>query len=163
MSKISDPQPDNRYDLRILSSLRRIIREVELYSKKLSSQFSITGPQLVCLLAIGGHEKVTASTIAREIHLSPSTVVGVLDRLEDKSLIARSRDRADRRKIYISLTEKGRTLAQSAPSPLQDRLADSLSNLEETEKLTIAQSLAKMADLMEQVSSSECEREVHEE
>lgn len=152
MSNLSDQQPDNRYDLRILSSLRRIIREVELYSKKLSSQFSITGPQLVCLLAIGGHEKVTASAIAREIHLSPSTVVGVLDRLEDKCLIVRTRDRTDRRKIYISLTEKGRDLAQSAPSPLQDRLAESLSNLEDAEKHSIAQSLAKMADLMEEVS-----------
>lgn len=150
MSNLSDQQTDSRYDLRILGSLRRIIRAVELYSKKLSSQFSITGPQLVCLLAIGGHEKVTASAIAKEIYLSPSTVVGVLDRLEEKGLIERARDRTDRRRVYISLTEKGRTLAQTAPSPLQDRLTDSLSNLEDSDKSTIAKSLEKVVDLMEE-------------
>lgn len=146
---LPEQQTDSRYDLRILGSLRRIIRSVELYSKKLSSQFSITGPQLVCLLAIGGHDKVTASIIAKEIHLSPSTVVGVLDRLEEKQLIERTRDRTDRRKVYICLTDKGRALAESAPSPLQDRLSSSLGDLEESEKSTIALALERVVGLME--------------
>lgn len=138
-----------RYDLRVLRSLRRIIRSVELYSKKLASECKVTGPQLICLLTIREHKTITASKIAKEIHLSPSTVVGVLDRLEEKGLVERRRDKMDRRRVYISLTPEGQALAESAPSPLQDRLASAMSKLEEQEQSTIASALERIVDLME--------------
>jgi DNA-binding MarR family transcriptional regulator len=138
-----------RYDLRILRSLRRIIRSVEIYSKKLASQYQVTGPQLICLLTISDKAPLTATKIAREIHLSPSTVVGVLDRLEEKGLIARQRDKQDRRRVYITLTETGADLVSSAPSPLQDKLADALKALSELEQSTIALALERVVDLME--------------
>ena len=137
------------YDTRILKSIRRIIRSVEVYSKKLSSRHKITGPQLVCLLTIAEQEPITASRVARAVHLSPSTVVGVLDRLEEKDLIRRQRDQQDRRKVYLYLTEHGREVALSAPSPLQDQLAHALDQLSELEQSTIALALDRMVGLME--------------
>ena len=138
-----------RYDLRILRSLRRIIRAVELYSKKLASQHKVTGPQLICLLTIRECAPITATEIAKEVHLSPSTVVGVLDRLEEKKLVTRERDQKDRRKVYVRLTELGSELAESAPSPLQDRLAGALSSVSELEQASIALALERVVDLME--------------
>lgn len=137
------------YDFRILQSLRRITRSVECYSKRLSSHYKITGPQLVCLLTIAEKAPITASKIAKEIHLSPSTVVGVLDRLEDKDLIERRRDQEDRRRVYISLTTKGKKAAHQAPAPLQSKLADSLLALSELEQSAIALALERVVGLME--------------
>ncbi|HEX2140321.1 MAG TPA: MarR family transcriptional regulator [Woeseiaceae bacterium] len=147
--KQTPAQGSMRYDLRILTALRRIIRSVELYSRHLSATNRITAPQLVCLLTIAARGAVTATTISREVHLSPSTVVGILDRLEEKGLVTRTRMRADRRLVQVSATPEGIALAQSAPSPLQKALAVALNRLPELEQATIALSLERIVALME--------------
>lgn len=137
------------YDLRILRSLRRIIRCVDLYSKQLSVSNQITTPQLVCLLAVVNNGPLTATAISREVHLSASTVVGILDRLEEKGLVARIRDRNDRRVVQVSATGAGVALSRQAPSPLQKTLANALNTLPELEQATIALSLERIVALME--------------
>jgi len=141
--------PLSPYRTPILQSLRRIIRAVELYSRKLSIRHHVTGPQLACLLAIADLGPVTATGIAREVHLSPSTVVGILARLEEKGLILRHRSERDRRQIHVMPSAEGRFLVEHAPSPLQDTLASALSGLSELEQATIALSLARVVELME--------------
>lgn len=137
------------YDEQVLSSLRRIARLVEKHSKKLSASHSVTGPQLACLVTIDDNQPVTATQIAKNVHLSPSTVVGVLDRLEEKGFVRRERDRNDRRRIQLYITDEGSKLAQSAPSPLQDKLTGAFSTLSESEQSTLALSLQRIVDLME--------------
>jgi len=145
----SESQPLERYDLRILRSMRKIIRAVDIYSRKLKGNHDITGPQLVCLLEIAEHGPITSSAISKNVHLSASTVVGILDRLEAKELINRERDTKDRRLVHVTVTDKGRELADAAPSPLQDSLAEALRDLPELEQAAIALSLEKIVDLME--------------
>ncbi len=137
------------YDLRILRALRRITRSIALHSRQLSAYSNITAPQLVCLRAIVENGPLTATAISREIHVSPSTVVGILDRLEDKGWIRRERGREDRRIVFITATPAGVSLAQRTPSPLQQKLADSLNALPELEQATITLSLERIVDLME--------------
>ncbi|HLS86700.1 MAG TPA: MarR family transcriptional regulator [Burkholderiales bacterium] len=138
-----------RYDVRVLRSLRAIIRSVDLYSRELAATNQITAPQLVCLLHVVEKGPVTATAIGREVHLSPSTVVGILDRLEEKGFIARQRSLEDRRMVRVSATDAGRELARSAPSPLQQTLARALNGLPELEQATIALALERVVALME--------------
>lgn len=138
-----------RLDLQILRSLRRIVRAIDLHSRRLASTFKITAPQLVCLLFIKEHEPVSATIIAHGIHISPSTVIGILDRLEGKGLIQRERDSKDRRVVHIRLTEAGSALCENAPSPLQDKLAEALTRLSEAEQTRIVDSLDRIVELME--------------
>jgi DNA-binding MarR family transcriptional regulator len=145
-----DPQNvPERVDLRVLSAMRRIIRSVDLYSKELAAKARITSPQLVCLLTLAEKGAMTATTISREVFLSPSTIVGILDRLEDKGLVKRERTSKDRRVVTVSVTEAGRELARSAPSPLQDTLTEALRTLPLAEQLDIATSLERVVRLME--------------
>ncbi len=148
-SRPTSASASQHYDVRILRALRRIIRSVELYSKHLSVTNKITAPQLVCLLTIVGRGPVTPTAISREVHLSPSTVVGILDRLEEKGLVIRTRMRVDRRLVQVSATPAGVALAESAPSPLQKALAVALNRLPELEQATIALSLERIVALME--------------
>lgn len=138
-----------RYDLRILRALRRIIRGIDLYSRQLATTHRITAPQLVCLLAVVERGPLTATSLSHEIHLSTSTLVGILDRLEEKHLIRRERGRDDRRVVWIHPTTEGARLADHAPSPLQQALASGLNTLPELEQATIALSLERVVDLME--------------
>jgi DNA-binding MarR family transcriptional regulator len=137
------------YEVDVLQSLRRIIRAVELYSRRLKAEHDLTAPQLVCLLTVAEGGDTTASRLSARMHVSPSTVVGILDRLEARDLIARERDATDRRVVRVSVTSKGRRLARGAPSPLQDNLAQALAQLPDGEQATIADSLRRIVDLME--------------
>ncbi|WP_269498236.1 MarR family winged helix-turn-helix transcriptional regulator [Castellaniella sp. S9] len=148
MSKMVDTQQQD-YDLRILRALRRITRSVALHSRQLAACSHITGPQLVCLRTVIQHGPMTATAISREVHVSASTVVGILDRLEDKGLIVRERGREDRRIVFITATEAGRELARDTPSPLQQKLSESLKALPELEQATITLSLERVVALME--------------
>ena len=51
--------------------------------------------------------------------------------------------------VQVSLTEQGKALADSAPSPLQDTLAEAMSKLPEAELVTIAGSLERIVELMQ--------------
>ncbi len=137
------------HNFRILQALRRIIHAVEVHSRKLASTYSITTPQLVCLLAVHDLGTATPTTLSRRVSLSPSTVVGILNRLEEKGLIRRERGTRDRRLVHVTVTETGRALAEDAPSPLQDTLAEALARLPESEQAVIARSLERVVQLME--------------
>lgn len=145
----TNPIPGERYDLRILQSLRRIIRAIDIHSRRLKLKHDITGPQLVCLITIVERGPLTIKAIAGEVFLSPSTVIGVLDRLEAKGLILRLRDTKDRRVVNVSATATGKEVVERAPSPLQEGLARALTNLREIEQATIALSLERIVELME--------------
>jgi DNA-binding MarR family transcriptional regulator len=136
------------HERRILRSLRQINHCVDLYSRQLVISHQITAPQLVCLLAVVQQGPLTATSISREIHLSASTVVGILDRLEEKGWVSRARDCEDRRVVRVSATKKGIALSHQVPSPLQKTLANALSTLPEPEQATIALSLERIVALM---------------
>jgi DNA-binding MarR family transcriptional regulator len=148
-SALPQASPQTRYDLQVLQSLRQIIHAVDVYSRKLRTQYRITAPQLVCLNAICQDGSLTTTQIAGRVHLSPSTVVGILDRLEKQALIHRARDTKDRRLVNVTPTDEARRLVEHAPSLLQDRLASALQSLPDLEQATIALSLRRIADLME--------------
>ena len=138
-----------RLELRVFQALRRIIQSVDIHSRKLAASHRITTPQLMTLLCIKESEQATPSGIARQVHLSDSTVVGILDRLEVKGLISRERGKTDRRRVYVSLTKEGHALIEQAPSPLQDEFAAALRALPELEQTAIALSLERIVELMQ--------------
>lgn len=143
----SPPIPTENYELRILQSLRRIIRAIETHSQALNQQHQVTGPQLACLLALRT-EGLTTTKLAQTVYLSPSTVVGIVDRLIDKGLVSRERGRQDRRQVLVALTESGAALIASAPSPLQQTLAAGLRQLPQAEQVGITQALETVVELM---------------
>lgn len=143
-------QPETgTYNPHILRSLRRIVRAIDLYSRELRASCGLTVPQLVCLSAIVRERQITAIALSLQVQLSPSTLVGILDRLEKGRLIQRVRSVEDRRQVIIRATETGRKAARKAPSLLQENLALGLSNLSLHEQAAIARSLDKIVKLME--------------
>ena len=74
--------------------------------------------------------------------------MGVIDRLENKEFVLRQRDRLDRRKVFLSITDKGKIFVEKAPSPLQDALISALSKISSNELSSILDSLEKIAELM---------------
>ncbi len=122
---------------------------IDLHSHELVAEFGITSPQLFCLREILASEGLSVSMLAGRVHLTASTVVGILDRLEAKGLVVRERDKVDRRLVRIVSTAKARKLASQAPMPLQGRLALALEAIPLAEQSDLARALERIVDLME--------------
>ncbi len=142
------PKDSGNHDARILNAFRQIIRAVNVDSRKLAAQHSITGPQLSCLLAIVEMGPTTAIEVARRIHLSASTLVGVLARLEAKGLIQRQRSKKDRRELIVLASEEGKVLAARTPFPLQFSLGAALKQLSPRQRDEMAMHLEHLVELM---------------
>jgi DNA-binding MarR family transcriptional regulator len=128
-------------DVRILHALRRIMRLLDIHSRRLAAEKDVTSAQLFTMkmLAVDGVD--TATEVARRVHLSPSTVVGILDRLEEKKLVERRRNHGDRRVVRISLTSDGSKLIRETQHPVQDLLAERHNGLSADEERRIADAL----------------------
>lgn len=137
------------YDQKILRSLRKIIRAVDVYSRKINNSFGITTPQMICLNVIKELGPISLSRLSTEVNLCGSTVNGIVDRLVGKKLISRVRSRKDRRQVQIKILPAGLELIENAPPLLQDCLGQRLSGLSETERRQIASSLEHIAEMME--------------
>jgi DNA-binding MarR family transcriptional regulator len=93
--------------------------------------------------------------LADKVHLNPSTLVGILDRLEAKGLVTRRRDASDRRSVFVSLTRHGASFVARAPSPLQTALVQKLRRLRRKDRMQLAESLEKVVGLMQADSLDE--------
>jgi DNA-binding MarR family transcriptional regulator len=132
----------------VLISLRKIIRAIDLHSKRLERDSGLTGPQLLLMQRIDSHGGVTAGVIAREISLSQATVTSIIDRLERKELLKRERNLDDKRKVMVSLTGEGKKALEKAPTLMQESFIHSFDQLEGWEQTLILSSLQRVAGMM---------------
>ena len=133
----------------IIYQTRRLIQARELYTKELNKRHSVTAAQLNCLLTLYEYGPLPPSRIARHIMVNSSTVTGIIDRLEQKELVRRTRTSPDRRVITIELTDSGRVLAEKAPPPIQQKILDGLKKLEESEIRLIVEGLNMLTRMLD--------------
>ncbi|MBN2340644.1 MAG: MarR family transcriptional regulator [Deltaproteobacteria bacterium] len=138
-----------KFEESILTSLRKITRAIDLYSHQLSRQYNLTAPQIGCLRFLAKEGAATPSKTAKAMHLSQATVTGILDRLETRQLLIRIRSKEDRRQVIVSLTEQGKQIVESAPSPLQEKFAKKLADLPEENQSVIDTILGQVVTMME--------------
>lgn len=132
----------------VLIALRRIIRATDLYSRKLSKVSGLTSPQLLIMQAINNQGEMTMGDLAHEVSLSQATVTTILDRLEKRGLLQRTRGEQDKRRVYAHLTAAGVTIIDQAPTPLQDEFISRFDRLENQEQTLILRSLQRVAAMM---------------
>ena len=133
----------------IMQSLRRIFKAIQDYSYDVSDKFGTTGPQLWALKTISQNENLSLGELGRRMYLHPSTITGLIDRLEKKGLVERDRDQTDRRVIKLRLTSKGKGLVKRAPNPIQGKMIYGLRKLKRKELNSIHHSVQKLVEVME--------------
>ncbi len=133
----------------VLIAIRRIIRAVDLHSRRLAQRSGLTGPQLLVMQAIAAHALPTSGEVSREVSLSQATVTTILDRLERNGYIQRIRSESDKRKVHLRLTEGGQRLLDAAPTPLQESFIDSFDKLKDWEQHLIISSLERVVEMMD--------------
>jgi DNA-binding MarR family transcriptional regulator len=75
------------------------------------SDFDLSAAEINALACFGGEESRTVRQLVAATAQRPSTLTGVLDRLERRGLIERTLNPADRRSVLVRLTPSGRAAA----------------------------------------------------
>jgi MarR family transcriptional regulator, organic hydroperoxide resistance regulator len=135
--------------LGIMQSLRRIMKSIQDYSQTVSIHYGITGPQLWVLKTIYQSGSLSLGELSKAMYLHPSTISGVVDRLEKKRFLRRERTGTDRRVVKVLLTAKGNRIVRKAPKPIQGKMIYGLRKLKKPELLLIHGSILKLVEIME--------------
>ena len=133
----------------LVTSIRRIIRAVDVHSKDLHKNYGMTGPQLTILKAINESPELSVSEIAASISLSQATVTNILSRLEQQGFLTRRKSISDKRKVYIEPSEKTQRMLEATPSLLQKDFLDKFSRLKDWEQTLLLSSLQRIAAMMD--------------
>jgi DNA-binding MarR family transcriptional regulator len=79
-------------------------------SKRMESELGMTGPQRLVLRILGRFPGLPAGHLADLLHIHPSTLSGIVQRMAKQRLVHRRPDVHDRRRQLLSLTDQGRRL-----------------------------------------------------
>jgi trehalose 6-phosphate phosphatase len=79
-------------------------------SKRMAKTLGLTGPQRVVVRMLGRYPGISAGQLAQGLHLHPSTLTGILRRLEHKGWLTRRPDPGDGRRALLDLSLTGRRI-----------------------------------------------------
>jgi len=131
----------------IVAALRQIAQAIDNRSRQLLADCGLSGPQIGTLRELAKRGVGSPSDLADALHLSPQTMAGILQRLEQRGLIGRERDKSDKRSFMVRLTSDGIKAESKAPPLLRDEFTAQLEKLpawEQSQMLTTIQRIAHM-------------------
>lgn len=97
----------------------------------------ITMPQGMVLGILSHHGEMKISELSKAVHLSNSTVSGIVDRLEKQQLVIRTRSEDDRRIVYVKASPKAEAFHEDHRDIVRKKLEGMLSKTtpEDIEKI----------------------------
>jgi MarR family transcriptional regulator, organic hydroperoxide resistance regulator len=148
MQSMPDPAlpPDLGEVLEFMRLLWAVSHGMQKTSKHMARQLGLTGPQRLGLRLIGRFPGVAAGELAHLLRLHPSTLTGILLRLERQGLIERRPDATDRRRSHLFLTVKGQRANQPTSGTVETAVKAVLARLGERRVSVAAQVLEALAE-----------------
>ena len=110
------PEPDDSRGLPLgavldfMRMLWALDHALQSASKRMEVSFGLTGPQRLVVRIVGRFPGIAAGRVAGILHVHPSTLTGILKRLEARGMLQRRPDPRDARRALFVLTAKGRKL-----------------------------------------------------
>lgn len=102
---------------------------LESSSKRMHAELGITGPQRLVLRIVGHYGRIAAGQLAEVLHIHPSSLTGMLRRLEEAELLRRESDPFDRRRALLALTKRGQRLNDQREGTIEAAVAAALAKL----------------------------------
>jgi DNA-binding MarR family transcriptional regulator len=94
--------------LEFMKQLWAVDHGLQTISKRLESAHGITGPQRLVVRIVGRSPGIAAGALAQILRMHPSTLTGILRRLETRGILTRKSDPNDARRALFALTARGR-------------------------------------------------------
>jgi DNA-binding MarR family transcriptional regulator len=146
-----------RYDAPFIARLllpKTVARVFEVQDRALSP-IGLTARQGLILLSCDLEEANTAAELASLYGLEASSITRLVDRLEKKRLIERTRSRSDRRKAILALTPRGKAVLQRAVKIAGPIAIATWKGVTEDERKTLAAIVTKVLNNLKQMGPEE--------
>jgi DNA-binding MarR family transcriptional regulator len=114
--------------------LRRIVRNMRLYSRHAESRHGLSLAQLFILNQLRGEGELSLKQLAEAALTDLSSVSVVARRLTTKGLVTRRAAPDDRRSVLLKLTPQGQRILAKAGLTPQDVLRGAVLGLQPTER-----------------------------
>jgi MarR family transcriptional regulator, organic hydroperoxide resistance regulator len=108
----------------------------------------LTGPQRLVLRIVSSNPGIGAGELARALHLHPSTLTGVLRRLERQHLLRRHRDLGDARRALLTITPTGMALVARHTGTVEEAVARLLRSQPRTRILAVRRVLGTLSSFL---------------
>ena len=97
------------------------------------SDLNLSAAEINALANLGEDGTLSVRQLSERAGTRASTLTGLLDRLENRGLLVREVDPADRRSFRLPLTDQGREVAARARAAIADLERTALSRLDATQ------------------------------
>lgn len=126
--------------------LHRTLDTIIPHYRAVFKSHGISEQQWRILRVLWETDNCTTAKLANSTLLPSPSMVGIIDRMTAKGLVSRDRSSEDRRKVYVSLTDKGRAL-QAELIPQVDAVYQKvMSQCESEDWHTMIETLQKIID-----------------
>jgi DNA-binding MarR family transcriptional regulator len=131
---VQQPPPENPdwnlgETLRFMQGMWALMHALDVRSKQMSRQLGVTGPQRLVVRVLGRNPGSTAGEIAAILEMHPSTLSGILARLEARRMITRKVDSADRRRSRFQLTAAGKKVDRERRGTVEESVKKALAQI----------------------------------
>src|SRR3954465_8811611 len=96
--------------------------------------FGIRPRHVAALIELRDRGELTQQSLCGQLHLAPTTLVAILNELEERGLAARRRDPEDRRRHLVEVSRKGIAVVEEVSQVMDGVEADLLDGLEPPER-----------------------------
>lgn len=131
----------------IVRNLLILVRYSHRLGHRLQKEYGISGRRLSIIRYLLEDGEHSVSEISRYLNLRDGTTSPLLEDMVQNGLLTKRRCPKDNRRILLSVTEKGKEIAQSAPMTLFGQLRRVLPSLPEDELAHIDRALARIIEL----------------
>lgn len=142
----------------LMHALRRDRLRLEAVDP-LAAMLSERRGQFRLLHALLDHGRLTTQELAHRLEVSPPTVSTMVHALAAHDLVARERDGADQRQVWISLSERGRAAVEDERARMRAVFLGRFEQLDEADQERIAQAIPALERLLA-VEPQPCQRKV---
>lgn len=87
-----------------------LVHSLDVRSKRMRKVLGVTGPQRLVIRVLGKSPDLTARDLSDTLGIDPSTLTGILTRLESQGMLTRRPDPEDRRRVRFRLTAAGKRI-----------------------------------------------------
>jgi DNA-binding MarR family transcriptional regulator len=131
--------------LQFMQVLWAVAHGLNRTSKRMNALFGVTGPQRLVLRVVGLFPGLSARELAATLHVHPSTLTGVLQRLVAHELLLRVGDPHDRRRAILRLTARGRRVNNRRHDTVEAAIAAALVRVTDADQRATQRVLAHLA------------------
>jgi DNA-binding MarR family transcriptional regulator len=125
-------------------AFRAVSRRLRVQTQRALAPWEITPAQARALGVLARHGAVRLGTLSEHLHIAPRSATEVADALEERGLVARHPDPADRRATLVALTPRGREVADGVRAARAAEAEDFFAGLDPADRAALARILARL-------------------